>query len=609
MMRLYWPIRLIFLSALLLLANSAGARDLPPIAMAADGQVLTVDNASMQLHQLMGDKLVLLSFIYSSCSDVNGCPLATQVLHKISRQLRQQPVVAEQLRLLTISFNPLHDTPEKMRQYGQGMNQGELDWQFLTTASEQALQPLLEGYPQNVQKVYDQTGRFTGDFSHLLRVYLIDRNLQIRNIYSVDFLKPEIVLADVRKLVDEKPELNPPVVAASSEVFWREGDDKQRYQQVDYQTHSLALSQRQGKAAALINLVRQPPLGLPRLNAPADNPVTADKIELGRRLFYDRRLSLNGTFSCAMCHIPEQGFTSHEMATAVGVEGRSVRRNSPSLYNVGYARLLFHDGRENSLEQQVWGPLLATNEMANPSVAVVVDKINAIEDYRQRFHKAFKQNANMLTIGQALASYQRSLNSADSAFDRWYYGRQTTAMSESAQRGFGLFNGKAGCQQCHSMGAQTALFTDQQRHNTGIGYAASMLRDSGQQLIQVAPGVNISVDKQILKSVAQVQTHDLGFYEVSQQPADRWVYKTPTLRNIALTAPYMHDGSLANLAAVIDFYDQGGVANENLSPKIKPLHLTPEEKQDLLAFLHALTGSNVETLVSDGFAAPVGELR
>lgn len=589
--------------------GSGYANTLPPIAKAADAQVLTVDNTSQSLHQLMGDKLVLLSFIYSSCNDVNGCPLATQVLHKISRQLRQQNVLAENLRLLTISFNPLQDTPEKMRQYGLGMNDGGLDWQFLTTPSEQSLQPLLDGYSQNVQKIYDESGKFTGGFSHLLRVYLIDRNLQIRNIYSVDFLKPEIVLADVRKLLDEKSEQLTPVIAASPEVYWREGDDKHSYQQADYQTHSLALSQRQGKTAHLINLVRQPPLGLPHLNVPADNHVTPEKIELGRRLFYDRRLSLNGTFSCAMCHIPEQGFTSHEMATAVGVEGRSVRRNSPSLYNVGYAKLLFHDGRENSLEQQVWGPLLAANEMANPSIAVVVDKMNAIEDYRQRFRKVFKQAANMLTIGQALASYQRSLNSADSAFDRWFYGHQAQAMSESAQRGFSLFNGKAGCQQCHSVGSDTALFTDQKRHNTGIGYAASMLRDSGQQLIQVAPGVNINVDRKTLKSVAQVPTHDLGFYEVSQQPVDRWAYKTPSLRNIALTAPYMHDGSLADLPAVLDFYDQGGVANENLSPMIKPLHLTAEEKQDLLAFLRSLTGSNVETLVGDAFAAPVGDLQ
>ena len=171
----------VFLLACIFFNGEVLAAYLPPIGKAADGQVLTVDNTPKQLHQLMGDKLVLLSFIYSSCSDVNGCPYATQVLHKISRQLRQQPVLAEQLRVLTVSFNPLQDTPEKMRQYAQGMNQGVLDWQCLTTASEQALQPLLEGYPQNVQKIYDEAGKFTGGFTHLLRVYLIDRNLQINH--------------------------------------------------------------------------------------------------------------------------------------------------------------------------------------------------------------------------------------------------------------------------------------------------------------------------------------------------------------------------------------------------------------------------------------------
>ena len=132
-----------------------------------------------------------------------------------------------------------------------------------------------------------------------------------------------------------------------------------------------------------------------------------------------------------MCHIPEQGFSNNEMRTAVGVEGRSVRRNAPSLYNVGYAKLLFHDGRENSLEQQVWGPLLAHNEMANPSIGYVLDKIKHSADYRGLFEKAFHKPAGMETLGQALASYQRTLNSADSPFDRWYYGKQAQALSDT----------------------------------------------------------------------------------------------------------------------------------------------------------------------------------
>ncbi len=603
-------VRSLLVSWIVLLAQPLQAGQtpyrLPVIGKAGDGQVLSVDHQSQQLHQLMGDKLVLLSFIYASCSDINGCPLATQVLHKISRQLQKRPELAGRVRLLTVSFNPVHDTPDKMRVYGQGLNDAGLDWQFLTTASERQLQPLLEGYPQNVEKIYDDQGRFTGTFSHLLRVYLIDTDRQIRNIYSVDFLKPDILIADIETLLNDR-ESSKPQITASEAVFYRPGDDKQGYQQPAYQTHSLALEQRQGQAARLIDFARKPPLGLPVLPVSVLNLLSADKIELGRRLFYDRRLSLNGTFSCAMCHIPEQGFTSNEMATAVGVEGRSVRRNTPSLYNVAYAQLLFHDGRENSLEQQVWGPLLASNEMANPSIGNLLDRINAIADYRQRFRRVFRQPANMLNIGQALASYQRSLNSADSAFDRWYYAKQTDALSPDAQQGFALFTGKAGCQSCHQLGKDSALFTDQQRHNTGVGYAAAMLKPQGQQQLQLAPGVAIAVDRQLLQAVAEPVVNDLGFYEVSQQPADRWAYKTPSLRNVALTAPYMHNGSLATLEAVVRFYNQGGVNNENLSPLIKPLRLSETEIRQLVVFLQSLTGSNVATLVSDGFAAPVGE--
>jgi cytochrome c peroxidase len=277
------------------------------------------------------------------------------------------------------------------------------------------------------------------------------------------------------------------------------------------------------------------------------------------------------------------------------------------LYNVAYAKLLFHDGREDSLEQQAWGPLLAQNEMANPSIGYVINKIKANADYQGWFEKVFHQAPTMLNVGQALASYQRSLNSADSAFDRWYFGKQAEAMSQQAQRGFALFSGKAGCVACHSIEQKSALLTDQKRHNTGIGYQQSMAKTPAQQLLQVAPGVAINVDSQALKSVAENKANDLGFYEISQNPADRWAYKTPSLRNVALSAPYMHNGSLASLEDVVRFYNQGGVANENLSPLIKPLGLSDSEIADLVAFLQSLTGSNVDKLVADGFAAPVGE--
>jgi cytochrome c peroxidase len=583
-----------------------GSYSLPIIGPAADGEVLTSSGQAQHLHQLMGDKLVLLSFIYTTCSDVNGCPLATQVLHKISRQLREQPQLAGQLRLLTLSFNPETDTPEAMASFGQDFQTAGFDWQFLTSRDQQALQPILDGYQQSLQKIYDDQGRFTGSYSHLLRVYLIDRERKIRNIYSVDFLHADTVLNDVKTLLTDAP--SPPTASAlTPEMTSRPGDDKQNYQQADYQTHSLALTQRQGRPAKLIDFARKPPLGLPKLPIPQDNPLTTAKVELGRKLFYDRRLSLNNTFSCAMCHIPEQGFSNNEMTTAVGIEGRSVRRNTPSLYNVGYAKLLFHDGRENTLEQQVWGPLLAHNEMANPSIGFVVDKLKSYSDYRGLFEAAFGKPPGMENIGQALASYQRTLNSADSAFDRWHFGKQANAINDQAKLGFELFTGKAGCSRCHSIDAKTALFTDQQRHNTGIGYAAAMQKTPEIRQLQLAPGVFVDVASDSLQGLSSSKANDLGYYEISQNPTDRWAYKTPSLRNVALSRPYMHDGSLSSLREVVQFYNRGGIVNENLSPLIKPLNLSDTEIDALVALLQTLTGSNVPQLVEDGFAAPLGD--
>jgi cytochrome c peroxidase len=214
----------------------------------------------------------------------------------------------------------------------------------------------------------------------------------------------------------------------------------------------------------------------------------------------------------------------------------------------------------------------------------------------------------MTTLGSALASYQRAIVSADSAFDRWYYANQPDALSAPAQRGFRLFNGRAGCSACHLVGRDSAVFMDNRLHNTGIGYRESMRILPDKQLVQVAPGVTLEVDRAIIERVGEPPPADVGLYEVTQNPSDRWKYKTPGLRNIALTAPYMHNGSLSSLRDVIEFYDGGGVANEELSPLIKPLNLDEQEKQDLVEFLQSLTGSNVDALVADAFAAPIGDV-
>ena len=384
------------------------------------------------------------------------------------------------------------------------------------------------------------------------------------------------------------------------------GDVRDGYERPDYETDSVSLQSRRGTAADLLAVLSAPPLGLPEIPVPDHNPVTADKVQLGRKLFFDRRLSANNTVSCAMCHVPEQGFSQNELRLPVGIEGKSVRRNAPTIYNTAYLERLFHDGRETSLENQVWAPLLAANEMGNVSIGIVIEKIDGLDDYSERFMKVFRRGPDMQTVGMALASYERVLVSGNSPFDRWYYGGDESAVSASAKRGFGIFRGKGRCVACHVVTQEFALFTDGQFHNTGIGYFATMKPVDTEFELLLAPGQSKHVESDLARTTGTQSARDIGRYEVTGDPDDRWRYRTPTLRNVELTAPYMHDGSLATLDDVLQFYNRGGVPNELLDPLIMPLGLTDTEIEDLLTFLRSLTGSNVGTLVSDAHAAPIG---
>jgi len=374
------------------------------------------------------------------------------------------------------------------------------------------------------------------------------------------------------------------------------GDDRRGYERDDYRSQSARIAST-GRPLDLVALIAQPPLGLPPV--PGARPSKA-MIDLGRRLFFDRRLSFNGTLSCGMCHVPEQGFTQNELATPVGFAGASVKRNAPALYNVAYRPRLFHDGRESTLELQIWSPLLAANEMANPSIGMVVERIAALPEYHDAFDAAFGHGPDVVVVGQALAAYERGLLSADSAFDRWYFGHDAAAMNASAVRGFNVFRDQ-GCAGCHTIGADSALFSDDDFHDTGVGYAASQRRAPSS--VQLAPGVAVTLATPIDAPVA----NDLGRYEATLQTADRWRYRTPTLRNVAVTAPYMHDGSLATFAAVVDYYIAGGVPHEGQDARIRPLTLTARERADLVAFLEALTGSNVDALAADARSATIGD--
>lgn len=348
------------------------------------------------------------------------------------------------------------------------------------------------------------------------------------------------------------------------------------------------------------------PLGLSQPPHPLDNPPTVEKIVLGRKLFHDRRLSLNGTMSCAMCHVPEQAFTNNELATSVGVEGRSGRRNAPSLLNVAYMRHLFHEGRETALETQYIAPLTARNEMANPSVGHVVTLLRQLPDYEGLFEAAFGAGPSTDRIGQALGAYQRSLVAADSRFDRWRFGGDADALSEAEKRGFALFTGKAGCAGCHHVGDDEAPFTDNDLHDIGYGWAREKLKQrpvSDSIIVEVAPGVRYPMTMKAVNAVGLPPMPDIGRYEVTQDPADRWKFRTPMLRNVAITGPYMHDGGITRLEDVIDFYNKGGAPHDGQDERLRPLHLTDGEIGDLRAFLLSLTSRNWAHLIDEARVA------
>ena len=332
--------------------------------------------------------------------------------------------------------------------------------------------------------------------------------------------------------------------------------------------------------------------GNSNLGLPIGEPPRENVVELGRQLFFDRRLSVNNTLSCGMCHIPEQGFTQNDLRTPVGIEGQSLRRNSPSLLNVSHRPLLFQDGREFSLANQVWSPLLSEAEMGNLSIGMVIKRIEGMDDYANKF-KATLGEIDVITIGKALAAYQQSLHSGNSPFDRWFFLEDTSAVSNNVKNGFQIFKRK-GCINCHQIKEDWSLFSDQKFHNTGIGYERSMSLKPSHRNLKLTNTITIQTDINFKSEVKG----DLGRYEVTGDPKDRWKYRTAGLRNVALTSPYMHDGSLPTLNSVLKFYSEGGVSNPGLDPLMKPFKLSDRETRDLIEFLNSLTSSNIKEIIN-----------
>ncbi|MDA8744081.1 c-type cytochrome [Rubripirellula amarantea] len=310
---------------------------------------------------------------------------------------------------------------------------------------------------------------------------------------------------------------------------------------------------------------------------PEDNPMTRAKIELGRQLYFDERLSSDNTISCASCHDPAQGYGA-EMKFGVGVQGQEGGRNSPVAFNRILSKEQFWDGRAASLEDQAVGPIANPIEMGNTHESSV-KTISQIPGYVKQFEKIFEDGLSIDNVGKAMATFERAIVTGPMPYDAYnqlvafekafaddleYLDEEPELeekynalkedteeypMSESAVRGMTLFSGKANCTACHA----GANFTDEQYHNLGVGMDA--------------------------------ETPDLGRFDVTKEEKDKGAFKTPTLRNIAFTAPYMHDGSQSTLEEVVEWYDKGGHKNPYLSDKMKVLNLTEQEKADLVAFM------------------------
>ncbi len=296
------------------------------------------------------------------------------------------------------------------------------------------------------------------------------------------------------------------------------------------------------------------PLGIDWIIVPPDNPMSAEKVKLGKKLFFDPRLSGNGTISCASCHDPNKGWAD-DQKFSLGAHGQPTTRNVPSVVNVGLHRTFFWDGRAASLEEQALAPMTNPDEM-DISLEQLESRLRNINGYRLQFQAIFADGVTAQNVAKSLAAFQRTLVAGETTYDR-FRGGHADALEGEIGRGSGIFFGKANCGNCHI----AKVYTDHKFHNIGTGIHANRQQDRG---LAARTGKVTDIGK----------------------------FRTPLLRDLALTAPYFHDGSKATLEEVVDFYNDGGGKNSNLDPHIVPLKLTPAEKKALVTFLREGLRSN-----------------
>ena len=356
--------------------------------------------------------------------------------------------------------------------------------------------------------------------------------------------------------------------------------------------------------AAGIRAVNGAPLGLPPVPIPADNPQSQAKIALGDRLFHEARFSSDGKVSCSTCHAEDKAFTDHRRVSR-GHDGLLGTRNAPTVINAAYMQTLFWDGREPDLEGQSRQPPVNPVEGGLPNLEALLEIIRNDPSYVKAFREVYGVEAPDITIDQyadAIASFERTLIAGDSPFDRYEYGGDKSAMSEAAIRGLEVFRGQGRCVSCHVIEQTQALFTDNRFHNIGVGFKNIQGREEeiAGEFVK-AKNAGADVDKTVL---SDPDASELGRFAVSEDINTVGAFKTATLRNIELTAPYMHDGSQKTLEDMVNFYNNGGRVNADdpfspfLSGGIRPLNLSEQQKSDLVEFLKALTSPSIARQVT-----------
>jgi cytochrome c peroxidase len=339
-----------------------------------------------------------------------------------------------------------------------------------------------------------------------------------------------------------------------------------------------------------------PPLGLPPVPVPGDNPQTAEKTALGDKLFNDKRFSSTGEVACATCHDPEKAFTDSPLKTSEGVNKLTGTRNAPTVVNAAYMKTQFWDGRSPSLEDQALHPPVNPVEGGLADHEPILEIVRTDPEYVRAFEAVFGKSGEGITMDEvtkAIAAFERTRVSGNSPFDRYFYGGEKNAMTDAQRRGFELYVNKGRCVSCHVIEQTQATFTDGRFHNVGVGI--NEIQDDVPALAGEYIDAGITGDEVDITVLTDKRSSELGRFAVTTDFDGLGAFKTPTLRNVAVTAPYMHDGSKNTLRDVMVHYNNGGVTNEGdpvndfLSGGIRPLDLTEDEIDDLVAFMDALT--------------------